>query len=545
MGVPPAGDTAPHAPSPDPLPEIDEGLAGGRLLLTGATGFVGRALVEKLLRCAPSLERLYLLVRPGPDGESPRERARSAILGSPVFDRLRRESHERLEESWRDAVRVIPGELAAPGMGLEEDLRRKLEGGLDAVLHAGATVRFTERLDRALDVNVRGAERALELARRAGAAFLQVSTCYVAGRRGGEIHEALLATPREGKVDPGEVLAEAREACEGARGRGPGGRTSGAKGFRGRSSDEGVPAGGPVGGAASATARGPELVRAGAALARKHGWCDTYSLTKWLAEHAVARAASEVPLTIVRPSIIESSLREPEPGWIDGRGPLDPLILEYGRGRLRHFPTGEETVLDVVPVDLVVNAILLSVLDLLGGRPPGAPLVCHVGSSARNPLRIGRLAETAYRFFSSRPLRDSDGHPISVEPFRFTGPGSFGEGPPSRGSGASSGSSSGPGSEPGSGPGSGPEARARSGGGSRASPAPGRRGRSRRLALFRAFAGYVEGDHHFRDDTLRRLAARVHPRDRERLSCDVTEIDWCEYLATHIAALVGSEAEKG
>lgn len=43
---------------------IAEFYAGKSVLITGATGFMGKVLVEKLLRCCPGVESLYLLVRP-------------------------------------------------------------------------------------------------------------------------------------------------------------------------------------------------------------------------------------------------------------------------------------------------------------------------------------------------------------------------------------------------------------------------------------------------------------------------------------------------
>jgi len=38
--------------------------AGRSLFITGATGFMGKVLIEKLLRSCPGIDRLYLLMRP-------------------------------------------------------------------------------------------------------------------------------------------------------------------------------------------------------------------------------------------------------------------------------------------------------------------------------------------------------------------------------------------------------------------------------------------------------------------------------------------------
>ena len=65
-----------------------------------------------------------------------------------------------------------------------------------------------------------------------------------------------------------------------------------------------------------------------------------------------------MPVTIVRPSIIESALAEPRPGWIRGFRMAEPVIISYARGLLKEFPGVPEGIVDVIPVDLVVGAVL-------------------------------------------------------------------------------------------------------------------------------------------------------------------------------------------
>ena len=68
---------------------ISEALAGRRIAVTGATGFLGTALVERLLRSVPDCE-LVLLVRPG-RRTSPTQRAKRELFGNDAFRRLRQE----------------------------------------------------------------------------------------------------------------------------------------------------------------------------------------------------------------------------------------------------------------------------------------------------------------------------------------------------------------------------------------------------------------------------------------------------------------------
>ena len=140
-----------------------------------------------------------------------------------------------------------------------------------------------------------------------------------------------------------------------------------------------------------------ELVQAGTARALSLGWPDAYPFTKALGERAlVEQWEGRVPITFVRPSIIESAVAEPRPGWIRGFRMAEPIIVSYARGLLREFPGVPEGIVDVIPVDLVVAAILAVAAR---GPEPGRPKVYHVASGVRNPLRYGRLVELSTDFF--------------------------------------------------------------------------------------------------------------------------------------------------
>ena len=82
------------------------------------------------------------------------------------------------------------------------------------------------------------------------------------------------------------------------------------------------------------------LVEAGLEHARSRGWNDTYTYMKFLAEQVVMELRGDLPTAIVRPSIIESSFEEPEPGWLGGFRMCEPLIVGFGKGRLPDFPAG-------------------------------------------------------------------------------------------------------------------------------------------------------------------------------------------------------------
>ena len=101
------------------------------------------------------------------------------------------------------------------------------------------------------------------------------------------------------------------------------------------------------------------LVELGRARAPALGWPDAYAYTKALGERALAETRGDVPVSIVRPSIIESALADPYPGWIRGFRMAEPVIISYARGLLKEFPGLPEGVVDVDPG------------RLRGGRRPG------------------------------------------------------------------------------------------------------------------------------------------------------------------------------
>ncbi|MBA2625514.1 MAG: SDR family oxidoreductase, partial [Acidimicrobiia bacterium] len=174
---------------------IAEALAGRRLLVTGSTGFLGTALVERLLRSVPGCE-LALLVRPG-RRSSAEQRVRREVLRNDAFDRWRRELADRgasFDDEVARRVTVVAGDVGLEGLGLD-DAGRGVLTSCDVVLHSAAAVAFDAPLDSAVEVNLLGPQRVAKTMRAVGSAahLVSVSTCYVAGYRRGRAPEEPLA----------------------------------------------------------------------------------------------------------------------------------------------------------------------------------------------------------------------------------------------------------------------------------------------------------------------------------------------------------------
>ncbi|HET9443594.1 MAG TPA: HAD-IB family phosphatase [Acidimicrobiales bacterium] len=407
---------------------IRQGLAGRRIAVTGATGFLGTALVERLLRSVPGC-RLVLLVRPGRRGAV--HRVRHEVFRNDCFDRLRQEWGDAFEATLAERVSTFTGDVAVDGLGLDDDGWAAL-AECSVAIHSAASVSFDSPLDAAVEVNLLGASRFAAALAEAGspAHLIAVSTAYVAGARRGDSPEKLLPdTPFAANVDWRAEVTAARRARQDADAESRSVERLAA--FHEAARHELGAAGSPL--LADKTERLREewvrhqMVEAGRARARSLGWPDAYAYTKALGERALLDQHGDVPITILRPSIIESALAEPVPGWIRGFRMAEPVIISYARGLLKEFPGIPEGVVDVIPVDMVVAAIIAVAA---AGPAPAAdgngghrPSVYQVASGSRNPLRYRRLVDLVHDYFTDNPLYDSDGQPIVVPKWSFPGRG--------------------------------------------------------------------------------------------------------------------------
>jgi len=400
---------------------IREALDGKRIVLSGATGFLGTALVERLLRQVPGCT-IGVLVRPGRRGAT--DRVRREVLKNDAFDRLRSELGDRFDDEVERRLVAIAGDVGVDGLGLDEDGRRHLARA-DVFIHSAAAVSFDSPIDQAVEINLLGPVRVVEVMKELcpAAHLVAVSTSYVAGTRRGKAYETTFdVTPYAPDVDwRGEVAAARRARADlDAASRTPVMLAE----LHARSRQELGAAGVPL--LAERTERlrqewvKDKLVDAGVARAASLGWPDAYPYTKALGERALLEHRGDVPVSIVRPSIIESAVAEPRPGWIRGFRMADPIIISYARGLLKEFPGIPEGIIDVIPVDLVVAAII----DVAAvGPDPAGPSVYQVASGSRNPLRYGELVDEVRSFFTASPIHDGDGQPIEVPEWSFPGRG--------------------------------------------------------------------------------------------------------------------------
>ena len=87
---------------------------------------------------------------------------------------------------------------------------------------------------------------------------------------------------------------------------------------------------------------------------------NTYTYTKALAETLVVKECKDLPLVIVRPSIVCAAWKEPIPGWVDNVNGLGGIIIAGGKGVLRTSYCPQENVIDVIPVDVCINLFIVA-----------------------------------------------------------------------------------------------------------------------------------------------------------------------------------------
>ncbi|MEM6731838.1 MAG: SDR family oxidoreductase, partial [Myxococcota bacterium] len=411
-------------------------------MLSGTTGFLGKVVLAMLLERYPNIGRIYPLIRPGASDKS-RERFDKTVATSPAMEPLRRKYGDGYLEFLHSKVMPVDGNITREHCGLSEETLELFEReGVDLIVNSAGLVDFDPPIDHAVAINALGAQHVVALAKRFDAALVHVSTCFVAGIRSGQVLESepIIDQVPPGFENRGEVFDYLKEidlvghlASEvRARADDPLLVAQWHEEAREKLSAEGRDPNNPATMRAGVMRQkkiwlAEELKRVGMDRARFWGWTNTYTFTKALGEMVIANAAKEgLRACIVRPSIVESSLEFPMPGWNEGFTTTAPLILMIRRGIL-HFPFAEDLILDVIPCDMVCSVIIGAGAAALEGSER---LVYQAASGDTNPLTIKRaIGLTAYhareyatdkqeRGLVEFVKRNNETQPITADAFR-------------------------------------------------------------------------------------------------------------------------------
>ncbi|XP_060206141.1 fatty acyl-CoA reductase 2, chloroplastic-like [Lycium barbarum] len=368
---------------------------GKNILVTGATGFLAKALIEKMLRTTPKVNKIYLLIR-AKDEEAAFHRLTSEIMESKLFKCLEEMHGESYKLFIQNKLVPVVGNIYEPNLGLDNITAHKIAQEIDLIVDSAAITAFDERYDLALDANVNGPYQLMMFAKKCKKLklFMHYSTAYANGGREGLIFEKPFTM---GESLTKEMITSNVPSLHVAR------ELDLVSKLKSTINNNGLE---------------QNLKELGIERAKLYGWQDTYSFTKAIGEMIINSMRDEIPILILRPSVITSSYKEPFSGWIQGFRTIDPLIFLYGKGELPCLLGDPDCLTDFVPVDMVVNATMAAIAKHGYLQNPELN-VYHLASTYLNPVSLSQIFDYSYDFFHLFPYVNSKGDKVEVKEMKY------------------------------------------------------------------------------------------------------------------------------
>ncbi|XP_045534627.1 putative fatty acyl-CoA reductase CG5065 [Papilio machaon] len=312
---------------------IDQLYAGKSVFVTGGTGFLGKVFLEKLLYSCPNIDKIYVLMREKNKWDTT-ERIKQ-MLDLPMFQRLKRERPDDLKK-----IIAIPGNVTSPNLGISEENKIVLIKKVSHVFHFAANIKFNEPLRVAVNDNVEGTRRVLNLCHlmKNIEVFVYVSTAF--SNTDQKVLEEVVYPP-PASVEDVIRLTEQDDLNE---------------------------------------EQSNKLLC---------GRPNTYTFAKALAEAVVNEEHGNIPTIIVRPSIVSASINDPLMGWVDNWFGATALMATIAKGVNRILISKSSNVVDLIPVDYVSN---LTVVAGAKCNKSKEVIVYNCCTSAANPLTMGELS---------------------------------------------------------------------------------------------------------------------------------------------------------
>ncbi|KAL3272790.1 hypothetical protein HHI36_014250 [Cryptolaemus montrouzieri] len=278
---------------------------GKSVLITGGLGFMGKLIIEKLLRTCKNIATIYLIVRPKrqKDAATRVEEAFNDILFSEL---------KKVHPEFKKKIVAIEGDLSLPGIGITEENRRIINDNVNIIIHGAASVKLNEDISSSITTNLLGTIEILKVVKscKSLSSFVYVSTVY-SNSMHREIEEKVYFTP----YSADEILKLVKD-----------------EGKKLDSKSEWI-------------------------IGR---WPNSYSFSKAISENTVIKECSGLPVCIFRPAIITATHREPVKGWINNYYGAVGVIALNQKGLVRCLHINPDNFLEIVPGDFVANAIIVA-----------------------------------------------------------------------------------------------------------------------------------------------------------------------------------------
>ncbi|CAO1365920.1 unnamed protein product [Diamesa hyperborea] len=274
------------------------------IFITGASGFMGKVLLEKLLYSCSDIKEVFILMRPK-RGKSGAERVEE-MTKLPLFQRLRDEKPHILKK-------IVPvfGDITSKRLGLNDEQFKQLTSSTQVTFHMAATLKLEATLKPAVEMNLQGTQNVIDVCKSMTKLLVLVhlSTAFCNCDQ-----DVLFEEVYDWPHNPKDLMRCAEWMTE---------ETMDVMGNR---------------------------------MMAPHP--NTYTYTKRLAEILVRDEFPNLPLCIVRPSIVTPAYQEPLPGWVDSlNGPIG-IMVAGGKGVIRSMLCEAEFEAEVIPVDFAINSLI-------------------------------------------------------------------------------------------------------------------------------------------------------------------------------------------
>ncbi|XP_036147070.1 fatty acyl-CoA reductase wat [Monomorium pharaonis] len=334
--------------------------AGQSIFITGGTGFLGKVLIEKLLRSCADISTIYLLIRSKKD-KCPNSRL-DEIFEKPLYNQVKKEV-----PNFRQKVVPVIGDLNVKDFGLSANDKNMLINEVSIIFHMAANVRFNEEIKVSTAANINATATILKLAKHMInlKSLIHVSTvyanCYV-----DHIEERFYSYP----INYKNLITFTRNL--------------------------------------------PENIIKKKITRIISQWPNIYTFTKAMAEGLLRDESGDLPIGIFRPAIVLSSASEPLVGWIDNMyGPLGIVVASLlGLARFQRCDPSVKA--NIVPVDFTANALIASAYDVHNQSRRGRDMLIYNFVSPIDGPTWKEYTHTFLDISKTYPLRNAMYIPIMI-----------------------------------------------------------------------------------------------------------------------------------